>query len=539
MASRTWLAVLICIFIWFGYVQYFAPPMPAPQKSAQTPAAAPDTKAPTTAGATTPALEVSRVARAAGTTHTINNGRISLTFDSAGGRISEIAVDGYRETIAKSSPPIRPVKKEDYPLTLGTIFTDEKLRGFTNANYEGRARPSGYIFTHETKVARLEKNYDVASGSYFLDATYKIEFRDATRRDWGYLLIPLGGEDLHFDTNIPLQSWELLSYQNDSLTRTLSDKLSEGEQVLQGTTSWMGFGNRYFTTVLVNQSPLNPDVVLVNKDRFRGAYLRYPLQLKEGQKELTLATKIYSGPKDYAELSKVQGMRQILDYGMFSFLAYPLLELLRFFYKLIPNYGVAIILLTLVVRLLFYPLSVKSARSMKAMQKLQPQIQALKERYKEDMQRFNQEQMALFKAHNVNPLGGCFPMLIQLPVFFALYAVLGNSIELFHAPFFGWVQDLSSKDPWYVFPVLMGGSMFLQQRMTPMAGMEPAQQKMMMLMPIVFTFIMLNLPSGLTVYIFLSTMLGILQQFLINRESKGVPSAVSVAPSATPPPRSR
>src|SRR5207253_1452732 len=141
---------------------------------------------------------------------------------------------------------------------------------------------------------------------------------------------------------------------------------------------------------------------------------------------------------DYQDLSKTPGLRQLIDYGTFSFLAFPLLDLLRFFYKFVHNYGVAIILLTLLVRLIFYPLQAKAQKSMKAMQKLQPQIAAMKERFKDDPQRMNQEQMALFKAHKVNPAGGCLPMLVQLPVFIALYAVLGNSIELFHAPFFGW-----------------------------------------------------------------------------------------------------
>ena len=157
---------------------------------------------------------------------------------------------------------------------------------------------------------------------------------------------------------------------------------------------------------------------------------------------------------------------------------------------------------------------------MKAMQKLQPQITALKEKYKDDLQRFNQEQMALFKTHKVNPMGGCFPMLLQLPVFIALYAVLGYSIELFHAPFFGWIQDLSAKDPWYILPVLMGASMFGQQKMTTTAMMDPVQQKMMYFMPVIMTVFMVKLPSGLTLYIFLSTLLGIIQQLVVNREGK-------------------
>ena len=166
---------------------------------------------------------------------------------------------------------------------------------------------------------------------------------------------------------------------------------------------------------------------------------------------------------------------------------------------------------------------------MKKMQKLQPQLKAMREKYKDDPQRMNQEQMAMFRAHKVNPMGGCLPMLVQLPVFFALYTLLSNSIELFQAPFFGWIQDLSDKDPYYIFPVLMGLAMLGQQKMTPTAGMDPMQAKMMMFMPIIFTFIMLNLPSGLTLYIFLSTLLGILQQWVINREPS---STVVASPSS-------
>jgi YidC/Oxa1 family membrane protein insertase len=165
---------------------------------------------------------------------------------------------------------------------------------------------------------------------------------------------------------------------------------------------------------------------------------------------------------------------------------------------------------------------------MKAMQNLQPQITALKEKYKDDMQRFGQEQMALFKTHKVNPAGGCLPMLVQLPVFIALYAVLGNSIELYHAPFIGWIHDLSSKDPYYVLPVLMGISMFVQQKLTPNPGMDPTQQKILLIMPVVFSFIMISLPSGLTLYIFLSTLLGILQQTLMGRDHTKSVSSVAV-----------
>ncbi len=347
----------------------------------------------------------------------------------------------------------------------------------------------------------------------------QIQFPDGEKRNWGNLIIPVGTAALQYDLNDPLKSWEVVSYQNESVVRTPYNDLKE-EKILQGSTEWISFGNRYFASALIHGSGINPDIGLVSNEKFSGGYLSYPLNLKPSQKEISIEILIYGGPKEYEELSKTKGLKQLIDYGMFSSIAYPLLVLLKFFNKFAHNYGIAIILLTLLVRAIFYPLSLKSYRSMKSLQKLQPQIAVLKEKYKEDKERFNREQLALFKAHKVNPAGGCLPMLVQLPVFIALYAVLGNSIELFQAPFFGWIKDLSTRDPYYIYPILMGISMFIQQKMTPTVGMDPMQAKMMLLMPVIFTFIMLNLPSGLTVYIFLSTILGILQQLAINKDSK-------------------
>lgn len=534
MAGRTWLAVILACMVWFTYVQWFVPP--PPPKPTQPVAA--QTGTPTDPSGTVPTMPTGQQAfsippPALKPVHEFKNGKLELEFSSAGGRISDAAVTGYRETIKKDAPPIHLVRRDQSGYDLSALFTDESLKEFGGAEYQGRALADGYLFEHENATARITKTYKADAESHFVRSDIQLVFKDTTQGNRGYLILPVGGRDLKFDHNHPLESWQVAAYINDTLTRKNTDQLSEGEMVFQGASHWLGFGNRYFSTALINESALNPDVVLVKRPDFQGAFFRYPLQLKPDQKEIAISYRTYIGPKDYAILSTVPGMRQLIDYGTFSFLAYPLLELLRFFYKFVHNYGVAIILLTLLVRLLFYPLSVKSARSMKAMQRLQPQIQALKEKYKDDTQRFNQEQMALFKAHKVNPLGGCLPMLIQLPVFFALYSVLGNSIELFHAPFFGWVQDLSGKDPYYVFPILMGISMFFQQKMTPMAGMDPMQQKMMMIMPVVFSFIMINLPSGLTVYIFLSTLLGIGQQLIINREhaASGVTLATAKEPA--------
>jgi YidC/Oxa1 family membrane protein insertase len=210
-----------------------------------------------------------------------------------------------------------------------------------------------------------------------------------------------------------------------------------------------------------------------------------------------------------------------------EWLGLPILKFMNWVYRYVGNYGVAIILITVLSKALFYPLTVKSMRSMKAMQALQPQINALRSKYKGDPQRLQRETLELYRKYKVNPMGGCLPMFAQVPIFYALYLALSVSVELQNAPFlcfgrlFGtdlWICDLASHDPTYVLPVLMGVSMFFQQKMTPMTG-DPRQAKMMLIMPFMFTFMFLNLPSGLVLYWFVSNVLQIAQQKLMDRSA--------------------
>lgn len=224
--------------------------------------------------------------------------------------------------------------------------------------------------------------------------------------------------------------------------------------------------------------------------------------------------------KDYDHLANLGDQLHLaVDYGIWSVIAVPILRGLQFFYKFIPNYGIAIILLTIVIRLLTFPLQYKSFKSMKKMQEIQPELTKLREKYKSEPQKLQKETMELFKKGGANPLGGCLPLLLQMPIFFAFYKVLFNSVELMGAPFFGWIMDLSHKDPFYVLPVLMAGSMFLQQKLTPSPSVDPTQQKIMLFMPLVFGLIMKDLPAGLTLYIFVSTILGIAQQVFVMKRS--------------------
>ncbi|MCK4534479.1 MAG: membrane protein insertase YidC, partial [Syntrophobacterales bacterium] len=230
---------------------------------------------------------------------------------------------------------------------------------------------------------------------------------------------------------------------------------------------------------------------------------------------------LYLGPKEYNRLQAQDvGLENAIDLGSWiKWLAIPLLKALQWIHNYVPNYGAAIIILTILVKLIFWPLGNMSYRSMRGMQKLQPQMKKLQEKYKGDKARLQQETMALYKANKVNPMSGCFPMIIQLPVFFGLYRTLLSSIELRHAPFIFWIQDLSAKDPYYITPIIMGATMFLQQRMSPQPSGNEMQAKMMMWMPVIFTFLFLNFPAGLVVYWLFNNMLSIGQQYYINKQN--------------------
>ncbi len=225
--------------------------------------------------------------------------------------------------------------------------------------------------------------------------------------------------------------------------------------------------------------------------------------------------------KEYNYLSGLgHNFQNSVDFGIWGFFAVWILKGLQFFYKFIPNYGVSIILLTLLIRLITFPLQWKSTVSMKKLQEVQPQLTKIREKHKDDPARLQKESMELFKKSGANPMGGCLPLLLQMPVFFAFYKVLYSAVELVDAPFVGWLQDLSNKDPYYVLPLLMTGAMFLQQKLTPNTMTDPVQKKIMMFMPLIFGFIMKDLPSGLCLYIFVSTVFGILQQVLVFNTGK-------------------
>ncbi|MFN7728903.1 MAG: membrane protein insertase YidC [Bdellovibrio sp.] len=305
---------------------------------------------------------------------------------------------------------------------------------------------------------------------------------------------------------------------------------SESEDVRQDFTqvALVSLGSQYFTSAFVDQSDITPEVQVFApaKGELRAVIAYKPAQLKD---QMNFQWKTYSGPKSLTDLQKVDvALVDVVNFGFFASIGKILLVVLQWFNGYVGNWGFSIILLTILVRFLVLPFNITSYKSMKKMQKIQPMLQSIRERYKSDPTAMNRETMALMKEQKVNPLGGCLPMLLQMPVFFALYQVLGQSIELYQAPFVLWIHDLSIKDPFFVLPVLMGITMFIQQKITP-TTMDPAQAKILQWMPIIFSVFTLSLPAGLTLYIFVSTLFGVLQQQVFMRDSKPAVTAVTVS----------
>ena len=339
---------------------------------------------------------------------------------------------------------------------------------------------------------------------------------------------------------------------DETLTEVDYDDLPDeprGIRNVEGAAKWLGITAKYFATSLV------PDQKTVNngrfvhtapggKDKFQADYLAASQTLAPGQ-SAAFTTRLFAGAKEvrlldsYEEKLGIPRFDRMVDFGWFYFLTKPIFYAIDYFYQLLGNFGLAILLLTVLIKIAFFPLANKSYKSMSRLKKLQPKMVEIRDRYKDDRQRQNTAMMELYKKEGANPMSGCFPILIQIPVFFALYKVLFVTIEMRHAPFFGWIQDLSAPDPlglllgfglfqWDVpqslqivnigiWPIIMGITMFLQQKLNPQPA-DPMQQKIFMLLPIVFTFLLGSFPAGLVIYWAWNNTLSIAQQWVIMRK---------------------
>jgi YidC/Oxa1 family membrane protein insertase len=366
--------------------------------------------------------------------------------------------------------------------------------------------PTGtLVFAFATEEYSIRRTYT------FHHDNYVVDIKDEVSGTPGYQ-ITLGGDfGMHDKTERYTHVGPVLLLQTD-LEQIKPKHLNEGPKLFGGAeTKWIALEDKYFCAALVPKKPMVDAKAWKYQDSTAVVFKGEP-----GVNEFSL----YAGPKLQEMLTEAGGgLEHIVDFGFFSPISRPIFWLLKKIYAIVGNYGWAIVILTIVVRIPFIPIVNKGQRSMKRLQKVQPLMQQVKEQYKNDPKRMQAEMMNIYKKHKVNPMGGCLPMLIQIPVFFALYKVLMVAIELRAAPWALWITDLSAKDPFYILPIVMGVSMFVQQKMTPTGG-DPRQQKIMMFMPVIMTFLFVNFASGLVLYWLTNNLLSIGQQIFVNKKKE-------------------
>lgn len=286
--------------------------------------------------------------------------------------------------------------------------------------------------------------------------------------------------------------------------------------------TWLGLDTRYFVLAITPEEDLRSTagVQIVQDKRDGEPAIRSSLVIPtNGKKEINFSAKMFFGPKHLESLKAVDPVFvDAIDFGWTSMIAIPLLQALKWLNGFVHNYGLAIIILTFLIKVALFPLTYKSMKSMSKIAKLQPQLNAIREKYKNDKEKLNMETMNFMKTNGYNPVGGCLPILLQMPIFFALYRVLFNSMELYQAPFGLWIHDLSSPDPFFITPVILAGLMFVQQKLSPNTSTDPAQQKMLQIMPLMFGMFMLLLPAGLNIYMMVNTIVSIVQQVILNKK---------------------
>jgi YidC/Oxa1 family membrane protein insertase len=524
MEKRALLALGLSFVILLVYQFLFVPP--DPQKSSQQPKAVEQQQAalpqevspvPPSPAATAQKQQMPTVEKVI----RVETELYTAVFSSKGATVQSYELKKYQDNggqnvlLLKSPGAIAPLgigSKEDFELAAMNFQVIGKDLKIDSAN------PSGSIvFVYSASGVSVKRTYA------FTGNAYRIDIRDEVAGIPDYW-ITLGADfGLYDRKDTSSHVGPVILKETDRIEFSPS-QLNETKSYTQGL-KWIAQEDKYFFASLVPITPVEEAKISKRNDSVIAAF-----KGKAGTNSFVL----YAGPKEYDSLKELNvGLEHVVDFGFFSIIALPLFWVLKLFYQLLGNYGWAIILLTILVRIPFIPLVNKSQQSMKKMQNIQPRMAEIREKYKKDPQKMQQEMMQLYKTHKVNPLGGCLPILLQIPVFFALYKILLIAIELRHAPFMLWIKDLSAPDtlfghiPAFIpliggfaigpLPILMGATMVLQQKMTP-TSLDPTQNKIMMIMPVVFTFLFLNFASGLVLYWLMNNIFSIAQQFYVNQK---------------------
>lgn len=513
-----WLAILLCmgvLFVWQTWVS--PPPQQAPQQANQAqqvqqlaPAKTPQASNPNPGQ---PPLQAPSV-----TPQTRSPLAVKTFFSDAAKNQNEIQISNEPKflqnwNIDEYSLNLTSISRQEGQISIA--FDDPSLKYFATA--QGVLDSQTGVWTYEDANLKVTRALVATQNPNVADLRIEGKFKTVQPK---FIFITLSARGSEDDPEMRDRGFVFLN--DGSLERALAYDTTSTVSG-SGYSPWIGITDRYFLFALLapQASGLQAKGLIQGTAIQKGADVNGSLYFPVSGPSLSLPLKLYFGAKELDRLRAVEPTLDLtVDFGMFTFVAYPLLRIMKWFHGIFHNWGVAIILLTLLVKILTFPLTYKSMKSMKKMAKLQPRIKLIQEKYKDDREALNREMMTMMKTHGYNPMAGCFPILIQMPVFFALYQVLYSSFELYKAPFMLWITDLSLKDPFYVTPVILTAVMYLQQKLTPATISDPMQAKMMQFMPIIFGVMMVTLPSGLTLYMLVNAAASIAQQLYFNKKFK-------------------
>ena len=472
---------------------------------------------------------------------TVKTDVLTLSIDTVGGDVVEAKLNQYSDKLHSSNPFVLLERTPAHQfIAQSGLYGPQGIDQSNNRAVYETSKDSYTLadgqdelrvpLTYQANGITYTKTFILKRNSYALDMVYDINnqsgqnanvkmyarLRQNLKESGGSLAMPTyhGGAYSSEETRYKKYSFD------DMQDRNLSVPLQNGQ-------GWAAMIQHYFATAWIPRDEKNAELYT----RVESGYGDIGITTKDktianGQTGEFKAT-LWVGPKlQDAMAATAPNLDLVVDYGWLWFIAKPLHMLLSFIQSFVGNWGVAIICLTLIVRGAMYPLTKAQYTSMAKMRMLQPKLQAMRERIGDDRQRMSQEMMALYKEEKVNPLGGCLPIFLQMPIFISLYWALMESVELRHSPFFGWIQDLSAQDPYFILPVLMGISMFMIQKMSPSTVTDPMQQKIMTFMPVIFSAFFLFFPSGLVLYYLMSNIVTLVQQTMIYKslEKKGLHS---------------
>jgi len=540
MEKRLILAIVLSFLVLMGWQYFVVKPTKLAVTSVETPPAPPAAPLPGTAGAaqesrqeepaeakpapaeTVPAPDLGAVAGQAETDVVVETSLYKAVWTNKGGVLKSWKLKNHKNSLKEDLELVPAMAGEigRYPFSLG--LDDAAFAGLLNSSLfevsqtaldlrDGASGELRFVFSDGASV-KAEKAFRFTGGSYALETEIRV-----WKNDQPVSPSVLWGPGIGNSTPAELkQSYSVTTgsavYTGGKVIRMIERKY-KAEQSAYNFVDWAAYEDNYFVALFVLPSQKGQAAFLKETAGRAPAFFVY----------VTGPRRAYIGPKD-AEALKAFGneAKKVISFGMFGSIAEILLAAVRFFHKLIPNWGIAIILLTFVIKIIFFPLTYSSTKSMVKMADLQPKVKAIRAKYKKaksdiaQRRLMNEEMMKLYKEHGVNPAGGCLPMLIQLPVFYGVFRMLVVSVEFRHAPFALWITDLSVRDPLYVTPVLMGITQFISQKMTPTSA-DSSQAKMMLIMPFVMTIFFMNFQSGLVLYWLTTNVLQIGQQAIINR----------------------